>query len=162
MISIGIDKYNEKGDFDTFEGAERDAKAIKELFEKKNYHIFSYLINEQATSDAIEQTLENLKKELKNKNTNNLVVFYFAGGALFSKRGKRENFLLCPIDEENTLNVEEYLREKFDEMNCQVVCLFDCCFLGSLYKEFEKFKYDESNIMVSNEYKGKNKINIKN
>ena len=161
VISIGIDKYDEDSDFEPFEGAVSDAKAMKELFEKKNFNIFSYLTDEEATSEAIDHSLENLKKELKRSNTRNLVLFYFAGGALFFKKGKRENFLLCPFDYDNTINIEENLRVKFDELNCQVVCIFDCCFLGSLYKEFKKFNCDENEIIVSNEYKGKKKKKTK-
>eukprot|EP01091_Cochliopodium_minus_P021077 TRINITY_DN948_c1_g1_i1.p1 TRINITY_DN948_c1_g1~~TRINITY_DN948_c1_g1_i1.p1 ORF type:complete len:1128 (-),score=392.76 TRINITY_DN948_c1_g1_i1:34-3027(-) len=149
VVIVGINNYDE----DPQKGAANDAKRMKELYESKNYTIFAYLLEEQATKKEILQTFDNLANSIKSKGKKSLVIFHFSGQGVYERKKRQEIFHLSFFNGEN-IQIEEELRVKLEELECNVLCVLDCFFVGGVYNELERFKLPSEKIVVSSENKG--------
>ncbi len=140
-VVIGIDQYDDPG-YPDLSYAVADAKAFAGLlvdrfgFPKENIHL---LLNDDATRDAIDRTLQESACDQKRIGMNDLVVVFFAGHGVTREGFNKQGGYLVPQDGRRdredpawgTLigmdllaDISEYVPAK------HAVFVLDCCFGG--------------------------------
>lgn len=155
FIGVGVSKFKDS-QYD-LNYAEADASAIAKIFEEPgemyNQSHTTTLLNDQATRDNIIKSVQNLKKNVSEKDV--VVLFIASHGFIYEN-----NFFILPHDAQSTslpsTSVRwDQLSDDLAVLPCKVLLILDACHSGQLGTNFAAKAPDNTEAlrtMASDEY----------
>jgi len=130
LFVVGIDHYVSSPQFPRLNNAVSDAtQLIKVLEDKYNFKEQKYLLNEDATTQAITNALV----ELKHLQPQDNLIFFFSGhGAEDSDTHKGQ---IVPVNAKERSDLISFSTIKNEYLDCvkakHILLIFDCCYSGN-------------------------------